>query len=60
MAIAPVLRSIISPEYLAEFVISKYRVTKNTTCSLFRTGMNHTYFVSDNETKYVLRVYSHK
>jgi Ser/Thr protein kinase RdoA (MazF antagonist) len=24
---------------------------------LFRTGINHTYFIADNETKYVLRVY---
>ena len=59
MTVFPVTASIISAKELGEFAIEKYGLHKNYTCSLFRTGMNHTYFLSDKETKYVLRVYSH-
>lgn len=55
----PVTASTISAKALEEFAKEKYGLNKNYTCTLFRTGMNHTYFLSDNETKYVLRVYSH-
>jgi len=55
----PVITSILSAKELGEFIKEKYKLNENFTCRLIRTGMNHTYFISDNETKYVLRIYSH-
>lgn len=55
----PVIASTISEKELGEFAKERYGLNENYDCKLFRTGMNHTYFLSDNETKYVLRVYSH-
>jgi len=59
MTVFPVTASTVSEKELGEFAKEKYGLNKNYDCKLFRTGMNHTYFLSDNETKYVLRVYSH-
>lgn len=59
MKVFPVTASTISEKELGEFAKDKYELNKNYVCKLFRTGMNHTYYLSDNETKYVLRVYSH-
>ena len=58
MKIFPVTNSTISAKELGEFVKDKYGLNENYNCKLFRTGMNHTYFLSNNETKYVIRVYS--
>lgn len=55
----PVIRSTLSANELGEFINEKYQLNGNVNCKLYRTGMNHTYFLSDNETKYALRVYSH-
>jgi len=55
----PVIDSTLSAAHLALFVQEKYGFTGNTFCKLFRTGINHTYMVSDNENKYVLRIYSY-
>ncbi|MBJ6367029.1 phosphotransferase [Snuella sedimenti] len=55
----PVSRSTLSAKELGEFAKDRYQLNENFICNLFRTGMNHTYFLSDNETKYVLRIYSH-
>ncbi|WFO15810.1 phosphotransferase [Cellulophaga baltica 4] len=55
----PVIASTISEKELGEFAKKRYGLNENYDCKLFRTGINHTYFLSDNETKYVLRVYSH-
>lgn len=52
-----VTTSTLSAKALGQLVIEKYSLNKNSTCQLFRTGINHTYFISDNKTKYVLRVY---
>lgn len=51
--------SILSAQQLGLFVIEKYGLSKNSICSLLRTGMNHTYLLADNEAKSILRVYSH-
>jgi len=59
MTVFPVTASTISAKELGEFAKEKYDLSKNYDCKLFRTGINHTYFISNNETKYVLRVYSH-
>jgi len=53
----PATASILSATALAEFIKSRYSLGENVDCKLFRTGVNHTYFISDNETKFVARVY---
>jgi Ser/Thr protein kinase RdoA (MazF antagonist) len=60
MAIFPVLDSIVSPYALALFVQKKYKFSANTKCKILKTGINHSYLVSDNANNYVLRVYSYK
>ena len=55
----PVLDSILATGHLALFVRKKYNLGINTTCKVLRTGINHTYLISDNESKYVFRVYSY-
>ncbi len=59
MTIFPVSTSTLSEKELGEFIKDAYSLNKNFSCKLFRTGMNHTYFLSDSNTKYVLRVYSY-
>ena len=59
MTTFPVTDSTLSAVHLAPIVQEKYGFSDNTQCKLFRTGINHTYMVSENETKYVLRVYSY-
>ena len=59
MIVLPVTTSTLSSKELGEFIKDKYQLNENFNCELFRTGMNHTYFLSNNEAKYVLRVYSH-
>ncbi|SKB88310.1 Ser/Thr protein kinase RdoA involved in Cpx stress response, MazF antagonist [Soonwooa buanensis] len=55
----PVIASILSPKELGEFIIEQYQLNNDFECSLFRTGVNHTYFLSNEDTKYVIRVYCH-
>ncbi len=55
----PVTASTLSERQLGIFTIDKYSLNKNSTCKLFRTGVNHTYMISNDEIKYVLRVYSY-
>lgn len=57
MDYAPTISSIISPEYLSEFVKVHYNLDASTTCSVLKTGVNHTYLISAAGKKYVLRVY---
>ncbi|OBX23155.1 Ser/Thr protein kinase RdoA (MazF antagonist) [Gelidibacter algens] len=59
MSTFQVTASILSQTELGEFVIAQYGLTSNYVCKLFRTGMNHTYFISNTEKAYVIRVYSH-
>ncbi|MDO7171769.1 phosphotransferase [Mariniflexile sp. AS56] len=59
MSVFPVTASTISAKDLGEFIKERYNLDKNFNCELFRTGINHTYFISDTKTKYVLRVYSY-
>ncbi|MDW7690858.1 phosphotransferase [Flammeovirgaceae bacterium SG7u.111] len=57
MNYAPAYSSIISPEYLAEFVIEHYGFDNQTTCRMLKTGVNHTYLITTSNRKFVLRVY---
>lgn len=54
----PVTNSTLSATKLGELLQDKYDLSENTECKLFRAGMNHVYIVTDNNTKYVLRVYT--
>ncbi|MBC5837182.1 phosphotransferase [Flavobacterium muglaense] len=53
----PVTSTTLSATALGQFAIEKYNLSANATCQLFRTGINHTYFITDNDHKYMLRVY---
>lgn len=60
MARFPAIDSVLSPTHLALFLRKKYGFDERTACKIFRTGINHTYMVRENENKYVLRVYSYQ
>lgn len=55
----PVIASTLSQTELGEFINEKYLLENHFDCKLFRTGVNHTYFLSNVNTKYVVRVYCH-
>ena len=55
----PVTRSILNAKELGDFIISQYDLDNSTCCSLFRTGMNHTYMLTGKSNKPVLRLYCH-
>jgi len=55
----PVIDSTLSAEHLSSWIIERYHLSDIVHCRLFRTNMNHTYFVTTPDKKYVLRVYSH-
>ncbi|QHT68468.1 phosphotransferase [Rhodocytophaga rosea] len=59
MSTFPVIDSTLSPVHLAAWLIEKYNLHFHTSCRLFRTNMNHTYIVSEQEKKYILRIYSY-
>ena len=58
MTTFPTIASTLSAEHLSEWVREKYGLAESTTCRLFRTGINHTYFVSEKRNRCILRVYS--
>jgi len=56
----PVISSTLSQKELGEFISEKYKLKDNFECKIFRTGVNHTYFMFNKNIKYVIRVYCHK
>ncbi|WP_299780301.1 phosphotransferase [uncultured Formosa sp.] len=60
MSVFPVTTSTLSSSALRLFLIEIYGFYESCSCTLFRTGMNHTYFVSNENKKYVFRVYCHE
>ncbi|MEM8966474.1 MAG: phosphotransferase [Bacteroidota bacterium] len=54
-----VVSSILVPASLLSLIRKKYDLSDSTTCRVLRTGINHSYLISDGSAKYVLRVYSH-
>jgi Ser/Thr protein kinase RdoA (MazF antagonist) len=60
MTTFPVTTSTLSETELGKFISEKYTLNVNFKCKLFRTGVNHTYFITDNETKFVVRVYCYE
>lgn len=59
MHIFPVTESTLSATSLAQFVQKQYGGTTSISCRLLRTGINHTYLITDAATTFVLRVYNH-
>ncbi|WP_066224587.1 phosphotransferase [Formosa haliotis] len=60
MTVFPVITSTISASAIGAFLIETYGFSQSASCTLFRTGMNHTYMVSDFNCKYVFRIYCYK
>ena len=56
MTTFPVIASTLSETELGNFIREKYQLSEDYNCKLFRTGVNRTYFISNNETKFVFRV----
>jgi Ser/Thr protein kinase RdoA (MazF antagonist) len=54
----PVSNSTLSAKHVGFFVQSLYALSANTTCKLLKTGINHSYLITDDSTKFVFRVYS--
>ena len=59
MTTFPVIASIVSEKDLGKFIIEKYNLNDSFECKLYRTGLNHTYFISNATEKYVVRLYCH-
>lgn len=59
MTTFPVNVSTLSPTELGVFIRYRYDLEASYCCKLFRTGINHTYFISNTENTYVVRVYSY-
>ena len=59
MSLFPASASTLSAKELGQFVRKKYDLDNSFSCKLYRTGVNHTYFISNGISKYVVRVYCH-
>jgi len=55
----PVTASILSEKELCQFIKDRYDLSGEYSCKLFRTGVNHTYFISSGKEKLVVRIYCH-
>ena len=58
MTTFPVSSSTISALHLSAFLQKQYSLTAAASCRLFRTGINHSYIVTDSEQQFVFRIYS--
>ena len=54
----PVSTSTLSAKHVGFFVQSLYALSANTICKLLKTGINHSYLITDGSAKFVFRVYS--
>ncbi len=59
MTTFPVSNSTLSEKELGDFIKDKYNLSESFECKLFRTGLNHTYFITNTKRKFVIRVYCH-
>ena len=55
----PVTNSTLSATHIGLFLQEKYALNKNIKCQLIKSGINDTYFVTDNQTKFIFRIYSY-
>ena len=58
MAHFPVTDSTLSASHLRSFLQDSYNVSPEATCRLVRTGINHSYVVTDGAVQFVFRIYS--
>jgi Ser/Thr protein kinase RdoA (MazF antagonist) len=54
----PVISSTLSARHVGFFVQNLYALSTGTTCKLLKTGINHSYLITDGGAKFVFRVYS--
>ena len=54
----PATETTLSAVHLAKLLQERYNLDIQTSCKLFRTGMNHLYLVADGGARYVLRIYT--
>jgi Ser/Thr protein kinase RdoA (MazF antagonist) len=54
----PVTNSNLSATHLGMFLQEKYALSKSTQCQLIKAGINDSYLVTDNSSRFVFRVYS--
>jgi Ser/Thr protein kinase RdoA (MazF antagonist) len=54
----PVISSILSAAHIGLFLQAQYQFSGNATCKLLKTGINHSYLITDGERKFVFRLYS--
>lgn len=57
MNFAPVISTVISPDYLAHFVGKEFNLPSSVSCKVLKTGVNHTYLIESGEQKFVFRLY---
>jgi Ser/Thr protein kinase RdoA (MazF antagonist) len=58
MEIFPVSNSTLSAENVGLLLQHKYDLSTSATCKLLKTGINHSYLITDGDRKYVFRIYS--
>ncbi|WP_069661348.1 phosphotransferase enzyme family protein [Arcticibacter eurypsychrophilus] len=58
MEIFPVISSILSADHIGLLVANKYGLADDVSCTLLKTGINHSYLVEDITSKFVFRLYS--
>jgi Ser/Thr protein kinase RdoA (MazF antagonist) len=54
----PVISSILSATHVGLFLQDKYGFGAAATCKLLKTGINHSYLITDGDRKFVFRLYS--
>jgi Ser/Thr protein kinase RdoA (MazF antagonist) len=54
----PVTSSILSAAHVGLFLQDKYNFSVAATCKLLKTGINHSYLITDGESRFVFRLYS--
>ena len=58
MTYAPAISTIISPEYLSDFIGNEYGFGKDIDCKILKTGVNHNYLIkTETDEKFVFRIY---
>jgi Ser/Thr protein kinase RdoA (MazF antagonist) len=58
MEIFPVSNSTLSAENVGLLLQHKYGLSTSAICKLLKTGINHSYLITDGDRKYVFRIYS--
>lgn len=56
----PITTSTLAADALGIFLKKNYLLGDQLECKLYRTGVNHTYFLDDASSKYAVRVYCYK